>query len=47
MLIPPAWSVSLELGFYALAPRLVRLKLRWTVLALSAVLTLRHLLVST
>lgn len=46
MLIPPAWSVSLGLGFYALAPRLVRLKLRWTVFALAAALTLRHFLVS-
>jgi peptidoglycan/LPS O-acetylase OafA/YrhL len=44
MLIPPAWSVSLELGFYALAPWLARVRIRWTALALVASVTLRHLL---
>ncbi|KRD43670.1 hypothetical protein ASE38_05495 [Cellulomonas sp. Root930] len=44
MLIPPAWSVSLELGFYMLAPWLVRLRIRWTVLAVAASVTLRVVL---
>lgn len=44
MLIPPAWSVSLELGFYALAPWLARVRIRWTVVALAASIGLRHFL---
>jgi peptidoglycan/LPS O-acetylase OafA/YrhL len=41
MLIPQAWSLGLELGFYVLAPFLVRRSLRWVLLAIAASVALR------
>ncbi len=36
VLLPPAWSLGVELQFYALAPFLVLLRLRWLALAMAA-----------
>ncbi len=41
MVIPPAWSLSLELMFYALAPWILRWRTRWIVALMSLSIALR------
>jgi peptidoglycan/LPS O-acetylase OafA/YrhL len=41
-LIPPAWTISLELLFYLIAPFLVRFKLPWIILLICASATLKY-----
>jgi peptidoglycan/LPS O-acetylase OafA/YrhL len=41
MLVPPAWTIGVELMFYALAPLLVRARLVWVLAMIAASLGLR------
>lgn len=44
MLIPPAWSLSLELTFYAIAPWILRQRTRWIAVLLSLSVAIRFAL---
>lgn len=46
VLIPQAWSLSMELYFYLLAPFILRLRIRWVILLFTLSLCLRLLIVS-
>ena len=43
LLLPPAWSISLELSFYLLAPFLARLSTVWLLVIMAAAFSLRCL----
>lgn len=47
MFVPQAWSLSLEICFYLLAPFIIRSKMHWQIILVAASLALRYYLIKT